>query len=50
MSRRLRAAGRLVEWCCIPGITHAAYTQPDLACYHTFYNSYRLAIQTYVRH
>ena len=48
MARRLRQNGRLLDLCILPGIGHASYLIPNLKCYRTFYDSYKLALQKYV--
>ena len=49
MARRMRQNGRLLEFCCIPGITHGAYMDPNLKCYRTFNDCYKQIIDEYVK-
>merc|ERR1712198_8016 len=49
MARRMRQNGRLLELISIPGITHGNYMDPSLNCYKTFHDSYKLAVDEYVK-
>jgi len=49
MARRMRSNGRLLEFCCLPGIGHASYLYPGLECYAKFYSCYKLAVDEYVK-
>jgi len=49
MARRMRQNGKLLEFCCIPGITHGAYMYPQLKCHRVFYDAYKLAVDEYVK-
>jgi len=49
MARRMRQNGRLLELISIPGITHGNYMDPSLTCYKTFHDSYKLAVDEYVK-
>ena len=49
MARRMRQNGKLLEFCCIPGISHGHYMYPQLKCYRVFYDAYKLAVDEYVK-
>ena len=49
MARRMRQNGRLLELCCMPGVTHGAFVRPDIGAYRAFHDAYKLAITEYVK-
>jgi len=49
MARRMRQNGRLLEFCCLPGITHGAFVRPEIGAYRAFHDAYKLAINEYVK-
>jgi len=49
MARRMRQNGKLLEFCCIPGISHGHYMYPQLKCYRVHYDAYKLAVDEYVK-
>ena len=49
LARRLRRAGTLLEFCCMPGIGHGSYFNAGLECHQLFHEYYKLAVDEYIR-
>merc|ERR1711971_179313 len=45
---KLRRAGSLSDFCCMPGIGHGHFFDASLACHHRFHQHFKLAIDKYL--
>merc|ERR1712037_842929 len=45
---KLRRAGSLADFCCMPGIGHGHFFDASLACHHRFHEHFKLAIDKYL--
>merc|ERR1712032_598960 len=45
---KLRRAGSLADYCCMPGIGHGHFFDASLACHHRFHQHFKLAIEKYL--